>query len=154
MTKTNTKSSPFLKRGLFIAVVIIVFLLGLLATSIMERRSESIARLQPTVEIPEFEPRNEVWGQNYPREFESYLKTLDTNFRSRYAGSGRVDYLENFPELVILWAGYAFSKEYDQGRGHAYAVEDIRKTLRTGGVNISPQPSTCWSCKVPMCHVS
>lgn len=147
MTNTNTKSSPFLKWGLFIAVVIIVFLLGLLATSIMERRSESIARLQPTVEIPEFEPRNEVWGQNYPLEFESYLKTLDTSFRSKYAGSGRVDYLENFPELVILWAGYSFSKEYDQGRGHAYAVEDIRKTLRTGGVNISPQPSTCWSCK-------
>ncbi|NLO19323.1 MAG: ammonia-forming cytochrome c nitrite reductase [Ignavibacteria bacterium] len=149
MTETNTKSSPFLKWGLFIAVVIIVFLLGLLATSIVERRSESITRLLPKNELSEFEPRNEVWGENYPREFESYLRTLDTNFQSRYAGSGTVDYLERFPELVILWAGYAFSQEYNQGRGHAWAIEDIRNILRTGGVEKSPQPSTCWTCKGP-----
>jgi len=35
----------------------------------------------------------------------------------------------------------------DRGRGHAYAIKDIRNTIRTGGVEESPQPATCWSCK-------
>jgi len=54
--------------------------------------------------------------------------------------------------MAVLWAGYAFSKEYTQGRGHYHAVEDIRNTLRTGapaaGVP-APQPNTCWTCKSP-----
>jgi len=41
-----------------------------------------------------------------------------------------------FPVIVILGAGYSFSRDYNQARGHYYAVEDIRKTLRTG----VPQP--------------
>jgi formate-dependent nitrite reductase cytochrome c552 subunit len=43
-----------------------------------------------------------------------------------------IDMLETDPRLVVLWAGYAFSKEYKQGRGHYYAVEDVVNTLRTG----------------------
>lgn len=46
-----------------------------------------------------------------------------------------------------MWAGYAFAKDYNQARGHAWAVYDVRATLRTGGVKESPQPGTCWSCK-------
>jgi nitrite reductase (cytochrome c-552) len=42
-----------------------------------------------------------------------------------------------------MWAGYAFSRDYNQGRGHYYAVQDIRQTLRTD----VPQPGTCWTCK-------
>ncbi|SUG80140.1 cytochrome c552 [Salmonella enterica subsp. enterica] len=36
------------------------------------------------------------------------------------------------PRLVILWAGYPFSRDYNKPRGHAYAVTDVRETLRTG----------------------
>jgi len=63
-----------------------------------------------------------------------------------------IDELEEDPRLVILWAGYGFSKDYNQGRGHYYAVDDIRKTLRTGapkGDVKSPMPNTCWTCKSP-----
>jgi len=132
---------------LFIVVAVIVFLLGLFASSIIERRGESVARLQVIKYIPDWEPRNEIWGENYPREYESYLQTLDTNFRSKYAGSEKIDYLSNYPELIVLWAGYAFSKEYNQARGHAYAINDVRNILRTGGINEHSQPATCWSCK-------
>jgi len=54
-----------------------------------------------------------------------------------------VDYLEKYPELVVMWAGYAFSRDYNQGRGHYYAVTDVHNTLRTD----VPQPGTCWTCK-------
>ena len=40
--------------------------------------------------------------------------------------------LEARPEMVILWAGYAFSKDYSTPRGHMYAIEDMRNTLRVG----------------------
>lgn len=141
------KQKPWVAWALFLATIIIVFLIGLFASSIVERRGEAVYTLQMLKPINEWEPRNEVWGENFPREYESYLKTLNTDFASKHAGSKMIDYLEKYPELVVLWAGYAFSRDYNQGRGHAYAVEDVRNTLRTGDNEFSPQPATCWSCK-------
>jgi nitrite reductase (cytochrome c-552) len=132
---------------LFTITAVVVFAAGLFTATVVERRAEKELKLQPVTAIPDWEPRNEVWGENYPREYESYLKTLDTNFMSPHGGSAMIDYLEDFPELVVLWAGYGFSKDYSQGRGHAHAIKDIRQTLRTGGVEVSPMPATCWSCK-------
>jgi len=134
---------------LLITVAVVVFFIGLFTASVMERRTESEAKLQVVSNIKKWEPRNEVWGENYPKEYETYMKMMDTNFRSMFAGSAKVDYLQNLPELVILWAGYGFSKDYLQSRGHAYAIIDIRNTLRTGGIDESPMPATCWSCKSP-----
>ena len=140
------KNKPWLGWLLFLGTAVIVFLIGLFASSIIERRGES-ANLQIVKPINDWEPRNEVWGENYPREFESYLKTLRTDFASKHGGSVKIDYLERYPELVVMWAGYAFSKEYNQGRGHGHAIEDIRNILRTGDNENSPQPATCWTCK-------
>jgi nitrite reductase (cytochrome c-552) len=142
------KSKPKLGWAIFLLTVIIVFLLGLFASSIVERRSESFT-LQQVKTIADWEPRNEIWGENYPREYESYMKMADTTFASKYAGSAKRDYLQSSPELVVMWAGYAFSKEYNAPRGHSYAIKDIRNILRTGGNKVSPQPATCWSCKSP-----
>lgn len=143
---------PWLAWVLFAGTVTVVFLLGLLAASIIERRMEAVFVDVPKTEIKPFEPRNEVWGMNYPREFQSYYGTADTSFRSKYNGSAMVDMLEEDPGMVVLWAGYSFSKDYRQGRGHYYAITDIRNILRTGGPknsNDGPQPTTCWTCKSP-----
>jgi nitrite reductase (cytochrome c-552) len=104
------------------------------------------------VELKQGEPRNAEWGKNFPREYQSYIQTADTSFRSKYNGSAEIDMLETDPRLVVLWAGYGFSKDYRQGRGHYNAITDIRQTLRTGApINgaQSPQPNTCWTCKSP-----
>lgn len=138
-----TRKNPWLNWVLFFATVIIVFIIGLFAASIVERRSEAQLYFQVMHPIPEIEPRNAVWGENFPRQYQSYLNTLDTNFRSKYAGSATINYLEQYPEMVVMWAGYAFSKGYNQGRGHYYAIDDVRETLRTD----VPQPGTCWTCK-------
>ncbi|MDT8431367.1 MAG: ammonia-forming cytochrome c nitrite reductase, partial [Bacteroidales bacterium] len=137
---------------LFLLTVVIVFLLGLLASSIMERRAEAVFAYTPQVEHSQFEPRNEIWGQNFPREYQSYLQTADTMFRSKYNGAQMRDMLEEDPRLVVLWAGYGFSKDYNQGRGHYYAIDDMHNTLRTGAPvdgKKSPMPNTCWTCKSP-----
>ena len=142
------KGRAWLGWLIFLATVAIVFLLGILASSIMERRAEAVFAYTPEIIFSENEPRSQVWGEFFPREYDTYLKTADTSFRSKYNGSAMVDMLEESPRMVVLWAGYAFSKEYSQGRGHFYAIDDIRNTLRTGGVP-SPQPNTCWTCKSP-----
>ncbi len=143
---------PWLAWLMFFATVIVVFLLGLLASSIMERRAEAVYVNVPKTQLSEFEPRNEVWGENYPREFQSYYQTADTTFASKYNGNATIDMLEVDPRLVVLWAGYGFSKDYNQGRGHYYAITDVVNTLRTGAPkneNDGTMPSTCWTCKGP-----
>jgi nitrite reductase (cytochrome c-552) len=62
------------------------------------------------------------------------------------------DVLHEDSRLVVLWAGYGFAKDYNQGRGHQYAIEDLRNSLRTGGPKgkgDGPMPATCWTCKSP-----
>ncbi len=137
---------------LFGATVAIVLLLSVLANSILSRKAESQFAYQPQVQIGENEPRNAVWGENFPRQYQSFMQTRDTSFASYLNGSKLRDALEENPELVVLWAGYGFSKDYNQPRGHGYAIEDLHNTLRTGGPTgpgTGPMPSTCWSCKSP-----
>jgi nitrite reductase (cytochrome c-552) len=138
-----TERKPWLNWVIFFTTVVIVFLLGMLASSVVERRSESQLYFQMVSPIPDWEPDNAVWGENFPRQYQSYIRTADTNFRSKYAGSSMIDYLEKYPELVVMWAGYPFSRDYSQGRGHYYSVNDINNSLRTTG----PMPATCWTCK-------
>jgi len=136
------KQKPWVGWVLYAGTIIVVFLIGLIGSSIIERRSETVV-LQTVKPIADWEPRNSVWGENYPREYESYIKTEDTTFSSKYLGSVTRDALHDNPDLVIMWAGYAFSRDYNQARGHYNAIKDIRATLRTD----VPQPSTCWTCK-------
>ncbi|MDH7515372.1 MAG: ammonia-forming cytochrome c nitrite reductase [Bacteroidota bacterium] len=146
MEKTLTqivKEKPWVGWALFLGTMVAVFLLGLFGASIMERRCESRLINRMITPIPEGDPRDIAWKDNFPRQFETYTATADTTFASKHGGSATIDYLERDPRLVILWAGYAFSRDYNQGRGHYHAVEDVRKTLRTD----VPQPGTCWTCK-------
>ncbi|MDO9615999.1 MAG: ammonia-forming cytochrome c nitrite reductase [Bacteroidota bacterium] len=146
------ENRPWMAWLIFFVTIVVVFLIGLLASSVIERRAEAVFVNVPRTVVSQFEPRNEVWGENYPREYQSYYQTSDTAFASKYNGSRMIDMLEVDPRMVVLWAGYGFSRDYSQGRGHFYAVEDIRNTLRTGGPTDEtdgPQPSTCWTCKSP-----
>lgn len=147
------KNKPILGWVLFFVVMGTVFLLGLLAASVTERRAE-IASIfnNKRVEIKGIESRNEIWGKSYPREYNTWAKTADMDFKSKHLGNMREDVLESRPEMVVLWAGYAFAQAYESPRGHKYALEDIRNTLRTGAPNENTkdmQPSTCWTCKSP-----
>lgn len=146
------KEKPLIGWLIFLSTLVIVFFLGLLASSIMERRAEAIFAYTPQLKLSQFEPGNELWGENFPRQYQAYLKTSDTTFRSKYNGAATIDQLEEYPELVILWAGYSFSLDYKQARGHFYAITDIYETLRTGAPvdgQQSPVPNTCWTCKSP-----
>ncbi|MFO7754740.1 MAG: ammonia-forming cytochrome c nitrite reductase subunit c552, partial [Bacteroidales bacterium] len=148
--REKIEKKPWMGWLLFGLTVIVVFLLGLLASTIIERRAEAMFAYTPQVELSEFEPRNDEWGKNFPRQYQSFLETADTSFKSKYNGNAMIDMLELDPRMAVLWAGYGFSKDYTQARGHIYAIEDIRTTLRTGAPTApdkGPMPNTCWTCK-------
>ena len=138
---------------LFGGSMVVVFVLGLCVSALMERRAElaSVFNNRKTV-IEGIEARNEVFKSDFPREYQTWTETAKTDFQSEFNGNVAVDVLEQRPEMVILWAGYAFSKDYSTPRGHMHAIEDITATLRTGAPATDadgPQPSTCWTCKSP-----
>jgi nitrite reductase (cytochrome c-552) len=107
--KDIVTAKPWVGWLIFLATLVIVFLVGLFGSSIIERRNESTYLLQFAKPINPGEPRSQIWGESFPREYETYLLTRDTTFRSKYAGSATVDMLQRYPDLVILWAGYAFA---------------------------------------------
>src|SRR3990172_2708356 len=104
---------------------------------------------QPLVEIQAMEPDSELWGQNFPNQYATLLKTKSNNIDTTYGGSSQFSWLERDPRQKILFAGYPFSKDYNDDRGHANALEDVRATKR---LNLDPAdpkhtPGTCYSCK-------
>jgi nitrite reductase (cytochrome c-552) len=142
---TTAGRLPLWAGGMIVGLAaMIVILLGLLAVSIMERRWEAQRPAMVVTPLAEWEPDNAVWGQNYPVEYKSYLRTRITDTKTKYGGSYPRDYLDADPRMVILFAGYGFSTEYRQARGHYYAVEDVTKTKR---IKTPFNAATCWSCK-------
>ncbi len=90
------------------------------------------------------EAKNETFAPQHPDQYLSWKATSEL--------SERVDALAEDPRLVILWAGYPFSRDYNKPRGHAYAITDVRETLRTGApknAEDGTMPMACWSCKSP-----
>ena len=90
------------------------------------------------------EPRNEVYKDKFANQYNSWH---DTDKSEEI-----VDALAQDPNMVILWAGYGFAKDYNAPRGHMYAITDMRNTLRTGApadAEDGPMPMACWSCKSP-----
>ncbi len=148
------KEKPIIGWTIFAVVMVGVFLLGLLAASITERRAE-IASIynNAKVDIQGIEPRSRIWGENFPREYETWLKTANMDFKSKHLGNVMEDVLADRPDMVVLWAGYAFSRDYSAPRGHQYTIEDMRNTLRVGAPGVDGQadmqPGTCWTCKSP-----
>ncbi len=148
----TVQERPWVGWILFLVTMIIVFTLGMFTYTVVERRTEAQFAYTLLTDVDPFEPRPEVWGKNFPRQFNTYEQMADTTFRSKYLGSQRRDLLEDNPSMVILFAGYAFSLDYNLSRGHIYSVEDVRQTLRTGAPmekGDGPQPATCWTCKSP-----
>ena len=133
--------------------MVVVFFLGLVVSSLMERRAEVVSIYNnKKVEIKGIESCNEIFGENYPREYETWKETAKTDFQTEFNGNEAVDVLAQRPEMVVLWAGYAFAKDYSSPRGHMHAIDDMRHTLRVGSpmtADAGPQPATCWACKSP-----
>jgi len=131
-----------------IVVLLAAVLIGVLVY--MNNQPPEQRAFQPLVEIKAMEPDSSKWGVNFPNQWNSLQKTATNNIDTTYGGSSKFSWLERDPRQVILFAGYPFSKDYNDDRGHMNALEDVRATKR---LNLSHEDetktthATCYSCK-------
>ena len=147
------------RRLLLVVVVTAVVTVGLVAllVNIFERKQEARNPFYRVVELTDDIEDPSVWGKNFPQQYDGYMRTVD-QVRTRYGGSEAVprtptqvdprsvvaqSRLEEDPRLKIIWAGYAFAKDFREERGHAYMLEDQTFTERQ---QVTKQPGTCMNC--------
>lgn len=120
------------------ATVGVMFLLQNISTHKEEARQDVFR----VVELSEAVTDPAEWGKNYPRQYDSYQRTVDIE-RTRYGGSEAFQKVDEDTRWRTIFNGYAFGFDYREDRGHAYMLIDQRETERVTKVN---QPGACLHC--------
>lgn len=120
------------------------FGVALLLTNIVERKAEAKNTYVRIVDVGEDTVDPAPWGMNWPRQYDGYLRTADTT-HTEFGGSEALpeQKLERDPWLTRIFAGYAFSIDYRDRRGHAFMLHDQEETKR---VKERPQTGACLHC--------
>jgi nitrite reductase (cytochrome c-552) len=127
----------------FFGAVLLTIGVAALLININQRQNEAAQFPLRVVEIGADELDPAVWGQNFPRQYDRFMMTQQNYGETPYGGSEPYSKLERYPAMVRLWAGYAFSKDHNEERGHFYAQIDQANTERVKIVN---QPGACANC--------
>jgi nitrite reductase (cytochrome c-552) len=146
---TGKPASRSRRTFTFVAIVVLVALatfgLAALLMTMFHRKVEAKNPWVRLVEVDENTTDPAVWGTNWPREFDGYQRTVDQTY-TKYGGSEgapAASRLEADPWLKRMFAGYAFSIDFRERRGHAYMLYDQEQTQR---VLQRPQPGACLNC--------
>jgi nitrite reductase (cytochrome c-552) len=124
--------------------IILLLAAGLIGTLLFVASQPAPTRgIEPLVTVAEQEPDSSVWGQNFPNQYTTLLQTETNRVKTAFGGSDPFSRLEDDPRLVSLFAGYGFSIDYNEERGHLNSLEDVRATGRINDAT----PGTCYSCK-------
>jgi len=117
-----------------------------LLMNISDRKAESRTQFVRVVEVKEDDTDPAKWGKNWPAQYDSYQRTaLRTVTRyGGHAGSEALpeEKISRDPWLKRMFAGYAFSIDYRDRRGHAYMLSDQEATQRL----TKPQSGSCLHC--------
>jgi len=128
-----------------------------LLVNILERKQEARNPFYRVVELTDETEDPAIWGKDFPFQYDGYKRTTD-QVRTRFGGSEALprtptkadprsivaqSKLEEDPRLKRMWAGYAFSKDFREERGHGYMLDDQTFTER---VLEFKQPGTCLHC--------
>ncbi len=127
----------------FFAGLLIMGAVAFMLTNIQTRKAEAVEFPLKTVAIAANELDPAIWGQNFPREYDSFKKTEIDDNETPYGGSKPINKLEKYPILKRVWAGYAFSVDFNEERGHYYALIDQKQTKRQ---EVVKQPAACANC--------
>ncbi len=113
-----------------------------LLMNINERKQEARQYYLKVAELNEDSIDPAEWGKNFPREYDGYKRTAENTSR-RHGGSEALSKLDEDPRLKRIFAGYPFSVDYRERRGHAFMLEDQDNTER---VKQFKQPGACLHC--------
>lgn len=142
MTRIFSRQNFIYLAILVVTAVATAVVAGLLM-NISQHKAERQEYPLKVVEIGEKELDPAVWGQNFPHQYDSFVKTKEDYGETPYGGSTVYSKLERYPAMKRIWAGYAFSIDHDEERGHAYALTDQLETER---VKVVKQPGACANC--------
>ncbi|MGN6716186.1 MAG: ammonia-forming cytochrome c nitrite reductase subunit c552 [Candidatus Binatia bacterium] len=161
MAEIHNPEATSRRRLIFFAIVgaaVLVTILGVgLLMNIFERKQEAKKPFYRVVELTDDMDDPAVWGKNFPLQYDDYKRTVD-QVRTRYGGSEAMERtptkadprsvvaqskIEEDPRLKVMWAGYAFAKDFREERGHAYMLDDQTFTERQ---QVVKQPGTCIQC--------
>lgn len=129
--------------AIFAVAVILTAVVAAVLVNINTRKQEAAEFPLRVVEMAENELDPAVWGQNFPRQYDTFVCTQENLGQTPFGGSEPYSKLERFPAMIRLWAGYAFSKDHNEDRGHFFALTDQKETQR---VQIVDQPAACANC--------
>ncbi|MFG0284334.1 MAG: ammonia-forming cytochrome c nitrite reductase subunit c552 [Phycisphaerales bacterium JB039] len=134
----------WLMAGLLVVTAVATLGVTALVVNIFGRKQEARTPFVRLAEVDEVTTDPAVWGVNWPRQYDDYLRTVDTEYTT-YGGSSAMpaQKLETHPWLKRLYAGYAFSLDYREARGHAYMLSDQLQTRR---VTERTQAGACLHC--------
>ncbi|MCA9088928.1 MAG: ammonia-forming cytochrome c nitrite reductase subunit c552 [Planctomycetaceae bacterium] len=120
----------------------VTFFIVALLMNINERKQEAQQYYVKLVDLTEETVDPAEWGKNFPRQYDAYKRTAENTSR-RHGGSEAISKLDDDPRLRRIFAGYAFSVDYRERRGHAFMLEDQDNTER---VKQFKQPGACLHC--------
>lgn len=123
---------------IIVLAAVVVALLVFMKNQPLQKRG-----VVPLIQIAAMEADSSKWGLNFPNQYSTLLKTETNNTRTVFGGSEPYSKLKADPRLLKLFAGMAFSVEYNEDRGHMNALADVQKIKRIN----EKSPATCYSCK-------
>jgi len=128
---------------ILVAVTVAIAAASVMSLIFIKNQPVSTRGINPMVVVNAMEPDSAQWGLNFPNEYSTFLLTKTNQVRTMYGGSLPYSKIEADPRLVTLFAGYSFSKDYNEERGHLNSLSDVRNTKRVN----DKTPGTCFSCK-------
>ena len=142
MNAETSRRTPWIKYAL-LALVFAAAAYGVMALyqNIMLRKQEALQVTFQLTKLTEETVDPVEWGKNFPRQYDSYIRTVDTQ-RTRHGGSDAFQKLDDDPRWRDIFQGYAFSIDYREERGHAFMLKDQEETERQR----VPQPGACLHC--------
>src|SRR5947209_1025956 len=135
MTQLMPPPSRKWSRGaLYLATILVTAVIsaGIVALlmNIVQRKDEAREHFLKVVDMDEDTIDPAIWGRNFPREYDGYLRTADDARAPRGGSEAMPSKLDADPRLRRIFAGYPFSVDYRERRGHAHMLEDQDKTER------------------------
>jgi nitrite reductase (cytochrome c-552) len=135
------------------SAVVTAVTVGLLV-NIFQRKQEAKNPFLKLVQVTDDDVDPKKWGTNWPREYDGYRRTAEPT--STKYGGGSIgpegglppQKAERDPWLTRIFAGYLFSVDYRDRRGHAFMLHDQEATRR----NVQAEAKQSGNCL--HCHAS
>lgn len=149
------------KKGvIYFAIIVVIIAIAavlMLNKDISKKQNEGTGGIasKEFVEFSDNNPTFDHWGKNFPDYLDMYL-TVETEkpVSTEFGGNLAYSKLIRYPQLTMLWAGYPFSIDANEERGHFWVQVDQIDTARNnkdflnahGFAAFGGQPAACMNC--------